>query len=166
MVSKNKALFIDRDGVINIEKGYVYKISDFQLVDGIYDVLNYFKNDYLIFIITNQSGIARKYYTVKDLEILNEWIINLFKNKNILIKKIYYCPHHPDFDVDCECRKPKTGMIRKASKEYNLDLEKSILIGNSETDIMAGINSGIKINIKTVTNDLSEIIKMINNNEI
>ena len=166
MVSKNKALFIDRDGVINIDKGYVYKISDFQLVDGIYDVLNYFKNDYLIFIITNQSGIARKYYTVKDLEILNEWIINLFKNKNILIKKIYYCPHHPDFDVDCECRKPKTGMIRKASKEYNLDLEKSILIGNSETDIMAGINSGIKISIKTVTNDLSEIIKMINNNEI
>lgn len=166
MASKNKALFIDRDGVINIDKGYVYKISDFQLVDGIYDVLNYFKNDYLIFIITNQSGIARKYYTVKDLEILNEWIINLFKNKNILIKKIYYCPHHPDFDVDCECRKPKTGMIRKASKEYNLDLEKSILIGNSETDIMAGINSGIKISIKTVTNDLSEIIKMINNNEI
>jgi D-glycero-D-manno-heptose 1,7-bisphosphate phosphatase len=138
-VGKNKALFLDRDGVINIEKNYVVKISDFQFTPGIFRIIkNYQKKGFLIFVITNQSGIARNYYTREDLEKLNSWMIKQFKEKGIIITKIYYCPHHPDFTGECQCRKPKPGMIIEATKEFNIDPGKSVLIGDKESDILAG----------------------------
>lgn len=145
---KRKALFLDRDGVVNIEKEYIYKIEDFIFSDGIFDlILRYQQNGYLIFIITNQSGIARGYYTIKDFNRLTKWMLDQFKKKGITISKVYYCPHHPDITGECSCRKPEPGMIIQAIKEFNIDPSQSVLIGDKEIDILAGEKAGIKKNI-------------------
>lgn len=142
-----KAIFLDRDGVINKEKNYVYKVEDFEFIDGIFNVCEHFyKKGYLIFIITNQSGIARKYFSQKDFDNLTRWMIKEFKKKEIKIQKVYFCPHHPEFTGECNCRKPNPGMILKAKNKYNIDLNNSILIGDKNSDIEAGINAGIKNN--------------------
>ena len=140
-----KALFLDRDGVVNKEKDYLYKIEDFEFIDGIFDLCKYYINlGYLIFIVTNQSGIARKYYDENDFNLLTSWMIEEFLDKKIYISKVYFCPHHPDISGSCSCRKPKAGMLLEASEEFNIDLNKSIIIGDKERDIEAGINAGLK----------------------
>ncbi|WP_457749266.1 D-glycero-beta-D-manno-heptose 1,7-bisphosphate 7-phosphatase [Sulfurimonas sp.] len=139
-----KALFLDRDGVVNVEKEYLYKIEDFEFIDGIFDLCQHYqKLGYLIFIVTNQSGIARKYYTEEDFKLLTEWMIQAFKKKNIKITNVYHCPHHPNIDEKCACRKPEPGMILAAKKEFDLDLANSLMIGDKERDIDAAINAGI-----------------------
>lgn len=141
---KNKVLFLDRDGIINEEYNYVYKIKDFHFCDGIFDLCQYYqKKGYLIIVITNQAGIAREYYTENDFNILTEWMIKKFNENSINISKVYFCPHHPEFTGNCACRKPNPGMILDAQKEFDIDLEKSILIGDKESDIKAGKNAGI-----------------------
>ena len=143
----NKALFLDRDGVINKEKNYLYKIEDFEFIDGVFETCKYFQdNGYLIIVITNQAGIARGKYTEDDYQTLTNWMIKEFEKNNIKISKVYYCPHHPDFSGDCECRKPNPGMILQAKKFFDIDLSQSILVGDKNSDIEAGINAGIKIN--------------------
>ena len=145
MEEKNKALFLDRDGVINIEKNYLYKIDDFEFIEGIFDLCRHYQElGHLIFVVTNQSGIARGYYNISDFDILTSWMLNQFKLKNITISKVYYCPHHPDISSTCSCRKPKPGMILQAQREYNIDLNNSILIGDKESDIDAAIDAGIE----------------------
>jgi len=144
----NKALFLDRDGVINIEKEYLYKITDFEFIEGLFDTCQYFQDKgYLLIIITNQAGIARGKYTEKNFETLNQWMLQQFTLKDILISKVYHCPHHPEFTGTCACRKPNSGMIIQAQQAFNLDLTKSILVGDKEGDIQAGINAGISQNI-------------------
>ncbi|MBD3842389.1 MAG: D-glycero-beta-D-manno-heptose 1,7-bisphosphate 7-phosphatase [Campylobacterales bacterium] len=148
----NKALFLDRDGVINKEKNYLYKKEDFEFIDGVFETCKYFQDrGYLIIIITNQAGIARGKYTEEDFEILTKWMIKEFNNKNIKISKVYHCPHHPDFSGECECRKPKSKMILDAQKEFDIDLENSILVGDKNSDIEAGINAGIHQNYLITT---------------
>ena len=128
---KNKALFLDRDGVINKEINYLYKIDDFVFNKGIFRICKHFSlNGYKIIIITNQAGIARGYYDIDDFKILNNWMIKQFLKRKIKIDAVYFCPHHPDFTRESNCRKPNPGMIFKAQKEYNIDLSKSILIGD------------------------------------
>ena len=140
-----KALFLDRDGVINIEKDYLYKIEDFEFIDGIFELCRYYqKLGYLIIVVTNQSGIARRYYNEKDFNILTSWMIEQFSKNGIELSKVYFCPHHPSISGDCECRKPKSGMLLEAQKEFNIDLENSILVGDKERDIEAGIGAGVK----------------------
>ncbi len=140
-----KALFLDRDGVINIEKNYVYRINDFEFTKGIFDLCRQYQNDgYLIFVVTNQAGIARGIYSEKDFLILTDWMIKKFKEDGIDIARVYYCPHHPDFTGNCTCRKPEPGLILKAAEEFNLDLPNSVVIGDKESDIMAGYNAGIQ----------------------
>ena len=147
-----KALFLDRDGVINIEKNYLYKISEFEFIDGIFDVCRYFqKLDYFIVVITNQAGIARGLYTEDDFIKLNNWMIGEFKSNNINITKVYYCPHHPEFGVECECRKPRLGMILRAKAEIGIDLQNSILVGDKISDVEAGINAGVGRNYLITT---------------
>ncbi len=144
---KNKALFLDRDGTINVEKNYVWKIEDFDFRDGIFEfVLEFFNQGYLIFVITNQAGIARGYYTEEDLLALNAWMVEAFRSKGITITAVYHCPHHPDYSGECECRKPKPGMILRACREYDLDLKNSVLAGDKMSDIGAGINAGVGTN--------------------
>ncbi len=148
----NKALFLDRDGVINVYKSYVHKIEDFEFMDGIFDLCRIFQNKgYLLFIITNQAGIGKGYYSEEEFAVLNKWMLDEFQLRGIIIKKIYYCPHHPQagidlYKTDCKYRKPNPGMILKAKSEFDLDLTKSVLIGDRRSDIQAGIVSGIKTN--------------------
>ncbi|MEA1955842.1 MAG: D-glycero-beta-D-manno-heptose 1,7-bisphosphate 7-phosphatase [Campylobacterota bacterium] len=140
-----KALFLDRDGVINVEKNYLYKIEDFEFIDGIFELCRYYQdNDYKIFIVTNQSGIVRGYYNDKDFDILTSWMLKQFKHNGIKIEKVYYCPHHPDISGNCSCRKPNPGMLNKADEEFNIDMENSIMIGDKERDIEAGLNAELK----------------------
>jgi D-glycero-D-manno-heptose 1,7-bisphosphate phosphatase len=158
-MSKIKAAFLDRDGVINIDKNYVYKIEDFEFKDGIFELLKLLQSKgFTLFVVTNQSGIGRGYYTLQDFKKLTEYMLNELKKKGIEIKEVAFCPHHPD--ENCECRKPKPGMILNLSKKYNIDLKNSILIGDKQSDIEAGKNAGVG---KTylVENSLFDIIEKI-----
>ena len=144
----NKALFLDRDGVINEDCGYLYKKEDFKLIKGIIPILKKYQElGYMLIVVTNQSGIARGYYTENDFLSLNSWMVKLLDDKGIKITKTYYCPHHPDISGPCTCRKPKPGMIVKALEEFHIDPGKSILIGNKKTDILAGKEAQIGKNI-------------------
>lgn len=139
-----KALFLDRDGVINVEIDYLYKIEDFKFIDGILELCRYYqKNSYEIFVVTNQSGIDRGYYSEDDFSILTEWMVKEFLKHDIKIKKVYHCPHHPTVYGECSCRKPHAGMLLKAKEEFDLDLQNSIIIGDKERDIEAGLNAGL-----------------------
>ena len=142
---KKPALFLDRDGVINIEKNYLHKKEDFEFIDGIFDLCHsYQEKGYLIVVVTNQSGIARGYYSEVDFANLTFWMIDAFASNGIEITQVYHCPHHPDISGECECRKPHPGMLLKADKELNIDFENSLLVGDSERDIEAAYNAGVK----------------------
>lgn len=139
-----KALFLDRDGVINVEKDYIYKIEDFEFIDGIFELIKHYKSlDYYVFVVTNQSGIARKYYNEDDFNSLTLWMNKEFLKQGIKIDDVYFCPHHPDINGECSCRKPHPGMLLNAVKNYNIDLSNSIMIGDKERDIDAGLNAGL-----------------------
>lgn len=140
-----KALFLDRDGVINVEKDYLYKIEDFEFIDGIFELCrHYISLDFMIFVVTNQSGIARGYYSEDDFLQLTQWMIERFLEEKITISKVYHCPHHPAISGDCSCRKPHAGMLLQAAKEFQLDLSHSIIIGDKERDIEAGLRAGLR----------------------
>jgi D-glycero-D-manno-heptose 1,7-bisphosphate phosphatase len=140
----NRALFIDRDGVINIDKVHVSEIERFEFTEGIFDLCRkYTAAGYIIIVITNQAGIAKGYYTENDFMVLTRWMIEEFKQQNIEIARVYYCPHHPDFTGSCHCRKPEPGMILKAAMEFDLDISVCVLIGDKESDLEAGRRAGI-----------------------
>lgn len=139
-----KALFLDRDGVINVEKDYLHKIEDFEFIDGIFDLCRFFQaKDYEIFVVTNQSGIDRGYYDEEDFQILTAWMVEAFKKEAVKITHVYHCPHHPDIYGSCRCRKPKPGMLEDAIHAYDLDVVDSLLVGDKERDIEAGIAVGL-----------------------
>jgi D-glycero-D-manno-heptose 1,7-bisphosphate phosphatase len=143
-----KALFLDRDGVVNVEKNYLHKIEDFELMDGIVEVCrDYAEKGYLIIIVTNQSGISRGYYSEEDFARLSRWMIEHFRELGITITHIYYCPHHESIDGACECRKPEPGMFLRAQREYDLDMAASVMIGDNERDIEASLRAGVGMNI-------------------
>ena len=140
----NKALFIDRDGVINIDKVHVFRREDFEFTGGIFDLCRkYSDKGYLIIVITNQAGIAKGIYTEKDFRDLSTWMVGQFAEKGIKISKVFHCPHHPDFTGSCNCRKPEPGMILQAIEEFDLDIKECILIGDKESDLDAGRRVGI-----------------------
>ncbi|MBI3873476.1 MAG: D-glycero-beta-D-manno-heptose 1,7-bisphosphate 7-phosphatase [Arcobacter sp.] len=144
---KQKAIFLDRDGVINIEKDYLYKIEDFEFIDGVFEALRYLQSKgFLLFILTNQSGIGRGFYTQDDFLKLTKWMIEKFELEEIKISRVEFCPHLPD--NDCECRKPKTGMIDNISNIYEIDFENSWLIGDKKSDIECAKNAMIKNTIQ------------------
>jgi D-glycero-D-manno-heptose 1,7-bisphosphate phosphatase len=140
----NKAIFLDRDGVINAnEPEYVHKIKDFKFVRGAIPALKKLsKTDYKIIIITNQSGIGRGYYTIKDFKKLNSWMLKKLKKEGIRIDKVYFCPHKPE--DNCNCRKPKPGLILKALEDFDINLSKSWLIGDDVKDVILGRSMNIK----------------------
>jgi len=111
--------------------------------------MEYFqKRDYLIIVVTNQSGIARGYYSEQEYKSFNEWMVHFFKEKGIIIDRVYYCPHHPinglgKYKIKCQCRKPAIGMFRQAQEDFSMNLEKSILVGDKKSDIDAGLAAKI-----------------------
>ena len=135
-----KAVFLDRDGTINIEKNYLYRIDDFEFLPGVIGGLKKLQDiGFLLIVITNQSGIARGYYTEEQYLILNEWMVQQLEKEGIKITESYYCPHHPDakireYGIDCECRKPKLGMYYEAIKKWNIDIDNSFCIGDKIRD--------------------------------
>ncbi|MDD5159226.1 MAG: D-glycero-beta-D-manno-heptose 1,7-bisphosphate 7-phosphatase [Sulfuricurvum sp.] len=144
----HKALFLDRDGVVNVEKNYLHKIEDFELMDGIVEVCRtYQEKGYLIIIVTNQSGISRGYYSEEDFARLSQWMVEHFRELGVYITHIYHCPHHESIDGACECRKPEPGMFLSAQKKYDLDMKHSVMIGDNERDIEASLKAGVGMNI-------------------
>lgn len=142
----NKAVFLDRDGVINRKGGpyYIYRKEDFYLNNGVIAALNYFMiRGYLLIIITNQGGIAKGVFTENEMNELHEFMNDLLKIHGIKITAIYHCPHHPDISP-CECRKPGTQLFEKAIKKFRIKRESSYMIGDSETDMLAAAKAGIK----------------------
>lgn len=143
------ALLLDRDGVINVEKGYVYRVQDFEFVEGIFDLcLHAVREGMAIVIVTNQAGIGRGYYTEEQFWHLTRWMCDRFLEKGIMIDGVYFCPLHPEFGVgdyrgDSFDRKPNPGMILRARDELGLDVGKSILIGDKYSDIEAGLAAGV-----------------------
>ena len=137
-----KTIFLDRDGVINKEVNYLYKIEDFEFIDGIFKACLHYQNlGYKIIIITNQSGISRGYFSESDYQKLTQWMLGQFEKNNINILDVFHCPHGPD--SICECRKPKPGMLLSAKHKHNIDMSKSWMIGDKSADIIAANNSGI-----------------------
>lgn len=149
----HKAVFLDRDGVINHEREYLYKKQDFYFIDGVFEACRRFQSQgYLLIVITNQSGIARGMYTEQEFHELTEWMKVQFLQRNIDISAVYYCPHHPNFGCEkykqvCRCRKPEPGMIIQAQSELDIDLSQSILFGDKASDIEAGRRAGVGFNV-------------------
>ena len=134
-----RALFLDRDGVVNVDKSYVYKIGDFEFIDGIFDLCESAQSHgFKIIIATNQSGIARGYYTVEDFNRLTEYMIGKFKSSGIEITDVFYCPYLSGPD-----RKPNPGMFIKARDKYCIDMKKSVSVGDKQRDIQPALNAGI-----------------------
>jgi D-glycero-D-manno-heptose 1,7-bisphosphate phosphatase len=155
-----KTIFLDRDGVINKEIEYLYKIKDFQFIDGIFESCIHFQRlGYEIIIVTNQSGISRGYYSEEDYQKITQWMINKFNKNTIKILDIFHCPHDPN--SNCNCRKPKPGMLLKAKKLYNIDMNNSWLIGDKEIDIIAANSAGI---INTILVKSGHKINELNSN--
>lgn len=138
----NKAVFLDRDGTINVEKNYLYRIVDFEFLPGVIEALKKFQElGYLLIIVTNQSGIARGYYTEEDLYNLNKWMCSELEREGIHITQVYYCPHLPDAQIEryrgeCACRKPALGMYEQAIQDWNIDVTASIAIGDKLRDLV------------------------------
>lgn len=145
----NKAVFFDRDGVLNHDHGYLYKIEDFFWIEGAKKAISLCREKgYKIFVVTNQSGIARGLYTEEDVQKLHNFMQEELKKENLFIDDFAYCPHHlegkvAEYSIDCECRKPKAGMILQLAKKHNIDLKSSFLIGDTPSDIAAAKKAGM-----------------------
>jgi D-glycero-D-manno-heptose 1,7-bisphosphate phosphatase len=156
MNALRKALFLDRDGVINVEKNYVWRIEDFEFLPGIFDLCELaMRLGYRLVVITNQAGIGRGYYSEADYLHLTDWMVQQFHERGIVIDRVYHCPYHPtagigEYRQDSFYRKPNPGMLLTARDELGLDLSRSVLVGDKDSDIEAGAAAGVKSNIKLV----------------
>ena len=159
----NKAIFLDRDGTLNIDYGYVHEIDNLKFIDGAIDALRELKKmGYMLVLVTNQSGIARGYFSEEQFLQLTEWMDWSLAEQDVDLDGIYYCPHHPEgkgeYKEDCDCRKPKSGMLLQAIKELKIDPTQSIMVGDKVEDLKAGIGAKVKMNVlvrtgKTVTEE-------------
>ena len=142
----NKAIFLDRDGVINFEKGYTTSLTDFKILPDVFDVLKKFQDcGYLLIVITNQGAISKKLFTKEDLEEIHKYLLSELEKHQIILTEIYYCVHHPDSDSGkCICRKPDSLLIEKALARFDIDPSQSYFIGDKESDMQAARNVGIR----------------------
>ena len=137
-----KVVFLDRDGVINKEVGYLHKIKDFQFIDGVFKACMYLQTlDYQLIIVTNQSGISRGYYSEDEFHAVNNWMLEQFSARDVDVLDVFFCPHEPE--DGCSCRKPKPGMLLTAKEKHDIDMSKSWMIGDKEADVSAANAAGI-----------------------
>ena len=142
------AVFLDRDGTINYDSGYVKNPDDIKILEGVSEGIRKLKRDFgfKIVVISNQAGVAKGLMTIEDVEAVNSRIDFLLKQGQAEIDRFYYCPHHPQFSSEDEakCRKPSPQMLLKATEDMNLDLSRSYMVGDRESDIICGLNAGVK----------------------
>ena len=141
-MGKNKAVLLDRDGTLIEDKNFAYKIEDFELLPGVIEGLKRLQRNFLLFIVTNQSGIGRGFYSENDFFRFNNHLIKVLEENQIRIEETFYCPHIKE--ENCECRKPKIKFIKDIVEGWNIDIEKSWMIGDHPSDILFGINGGCK----------------------
>ena len=160
--NKQKAFFLDRDGTINKYVGFLRNIDEFELIEGVSEAIKLInQSGYLAIVVTNQPVIARGEVTWDELHEIHRKMETLLGKDGAYIDGIYICPHHPDkgfegerpeYKIDCDCRKPKPGLLLQAAQDYNIDLTQSYMIGDSERDVEAGINAGCLMSIKVDSN--------------
>lgn len=170
--NKQKAVFLDRDGTINKYVGFMRDIESFELIDGVADAIKEInKSGYLAIVVTNQPVIARGEVTYEELNLIHNKMETLLGNEGAYLDAIYYCPHHPhsgyegeipELKFDCDCRKPKPGMLLKAAKDYNIDLSRSYMVGDSENDVAAGNAAGC--NSVLLGNECATLKDFVENN--
>ena len=156
-----KAIFLDRDGVINVERGYTHRLEDFSILPDVMHVLKEWqKQGFLFVVITNQSGIAKDLYTQEDVETIHTFLMGEFVKHDIVVSEIYYCKHHPDV-CRCICRKPDSLFVEKGLARFGIDAKQSYFIGDKERDIEAAKKAGVKgilipsnSSLKTVMNQI------------
>jgi D-glycero-D-manno-heptose 1,7-bisphosphate phosphatase len=162
MPAKNKAVFLDRDGVLNREMGdYVCRIEDFDILDN-FDALKTLQDrGYLLIVATNQGGLAKGWYSEDELAKMHAKLKKVYGEHGVQFTDIFYCPHHPNFTGDCDCRKPKPGLLLRGIEKYNLDPAKSYFIGDRERDMEAAAAAGVKGILVDSDQPLSEVLGMI-----
>ncbi|AHG19179.1 D,D-heptose 1,7-bisphosphate phosphatase [Chania multitudinisentens RB-25] len=157
MTQRVPAIFLDRDGTINVDHGYVHEIDDFQFIDGVIDACRELKNmGFALVLVTNQSGIARGKFSEDQFMRLTEWMDWSLADRDVDLDGIYFCPHHPEAVIEeyrqtCDCRKPQPGMLLQAQKELNIDLAASYMVGDKIEDMQAATAAGIgtKVLVRT-----------------
>ena len=149
-MKKRKAVFLDRDGTIVAHEPYLSSPDQLRLLPNAAKGIRLFKEyGYLIIVITNQSGIARGFFDEERLVLIHQKLLGILEEEGVMIDDLYFCPHHIEgiiehYKVDCDCRKPKPGMLLDAARKHHIDLTQSLMIGDSEADMLAGKNAGCK----------------------
>ena len=150
-MSGSRALFLDRDGVINHDSGYTSSAENFRFIEGIFDLCRAAKRlGYLLIVVTNQAGIGRGYYSEQDFLTLTEWMRERFEAEGAPVTDVFYCPYHPEHGVgrykkDSVYRKPNPGMLLRAAEKHGLDLGRSIMIGDKDSDMQAASKAGVGV---------------------
>ncbi|RKR82490.1 D-glycero-D-manno-heptose 1,7-bisphosphate phosphatase [Mucilaginibacter gracilis] len=162
MPVKNKAVFLDRDGVLNKELGdYVTRVEDFVVLDNFTALKTLQNKGYLLIVATNQGGLAKGWYNEDDLAKMHAHLRQVYKEHGVEFTDIFYCPHHPEFTGDCDCRKPKPGLLLQGIEKYNIDPSQSYFIGDRERDVIAGIAAGVKGILINSDQPISDVLEMI-----
>ena len=162
MPSKNKAVFLDRDGVLNRELGdYIRRFEDFEVLDN-FDALKAVQDKgYLLIVATNQGGLAKGWYSEEELAKMHRYLTDAYKQHGVEITDIFYCPHHPNFTGECDCRKPKPGLLLQGIAKYNIDPSKSYFIGDRDRDIEAATAAGVKGILIDSNQPLNDVLGLI-----
>lgn len=171
LTNKQKAIFLDRDGTINKYVGFLRNIDDFELIEGVAEAIKLInQSGYLAIVVTNQPVIARGEVTWEELYEIHKKMATLLGKEGAYVDGIYICPHHPDkgfegerpeYKIDCDCRKPKPGLLLQAAKDFNIDLPESYMIGDSRRDVEAGENAGVMKSIKVEKNNENGLLNII-----
>ena len=172
LTNKQKAIFLDRDGTINKYVGFLRNIDDFELIEGVAEAIKLInQSGYLAIVVTNQPVIARGEVSWEELNEIHKKMATLLGKEGAYVDGIYICPHHPDkgfegerpeYKIDCDCRKPKPGLLLQAAKDFNIDLSESYMIGDSHRDVEAGENAGVKKSILIKENNENGLLSIIN----
>jgi len=144
-----RAVFLDRDGTVNIEKEYLYRIEDFEFIPGAVDAIRILNEaGYFVVVVSNQSGIARGYYTEEDVETLHRQVAGMLADSGAKVDAWYFCPHHPSgkgsYSLPCNCRKPLPGMLVEAARRFDIDLTESVMVGDKRIDVEAALAAGCR----------------------
>lgn len=143
--NKKKWIFLDRDGTLIKDKGHIYKVEDLEILPGVIKGLCLLKNlGFRFIVVTNQAGIAKGYYTHEDAHAFNDELCKRLAQEYVVVEAFYLCPHHPNHTGTCLCRKPKTGLLEKAARDFSISPDEAILVGDKDSDIEAGKRWGCK----------------------